>query len=116
MSSLLYNDRPFGYGAIMYNGSSSSISNCYPFFTSQFTLGSLTSISSSGAGTISVGDVDEYWTVMPGYKLIVYTNSAFVGPILLTADNTNGSVPVNYPIPSPNNASSIRLFFNGTQL
>ena len=116
MSSLLYNGRPIGYGAIMYNGSSTGITSCYPFFTTQITIGSLTSISSSGSGTISVGDIDEYWMVMPGYKLIVYTNSAFIGPILLTADNTSGSVPVNYPIATPNNATSIRLYFNGTQI
>ena len=116
MSSLLYNGSPLGYGAIMYNGSSTSIANCYPFFASQSNLLTLTSISSSGAGTISVGDVDEYWTVMPGYKLILYADTAFVGPILLTADNTSGSVPVNYPVATPNNASSIRLYFNGTQI
>ena len=116
MSSLLYNGRPVGYGAIMYNGSSSSIANCYPFFTSQSNLLTLTSISSSGAGTISMNDIDEYWTVMPGYKIVLYADTAFGGAILFTGDNTSGSVPVNYPIPSPNNASSIRLFFNGTQL
>jgi hypothetical protein len=116
MSSLLYNGRPLGYGAIMYNGSSTGITSCYPFFTSQSNLATLISISSSGSGTISVGDVDEYWMVMPGYKLIVYTNTSFVGPILLTGDNTSGSVPVNYPIANPNNASSIQLYFNGTQI
>lgn len=116
MASLLYNGLPVGYGAIMYNGSSSSIANCYPFFTSQSNLLTLTSISSSGAGTISMNDIDEYWTVMPGYKIVLYADAAYGGAILLTGDNTSGSVPVNYPIATPNNASSIRLFFNGTEL
>ena len=116
MASLFYNGLPVGYGAIMYNGSSAAIANCYPFFTSHSNLATLTSISSSGAGTISVADVDEYWTVMPGYKIVLYADTAYGGAILFTGDNTSGSVPVNYPIPSPNNASSIRLFFNGTQI
>ena len=99
-----------GYGAIMYNGSSTGIVSCYPFFTSRPNLTALTSISSSGAGTISINDVDDYWTVMPGYKLEVY-NNAFYGSLLLTGDNTNGVVPINYVI-SANQASSIKLYFN----
>ncbi len=101
-----------GYGAIMYNGSSTGIVSCYPFFTSRPNLTALTSISTSGAGTISINDVDDYWTVMPGYKLEVY-NNAFYGSLLLTGDNTNGVVPINYVI-SANQASSIKLYFNNT--
>ena len=116
MTFLNFNKSPVAYGAIMYNGNPSALSSCYPFFTSQSNLATLTSISSSGAGTISIGDVDDYWTVMPGYKIVLYADTAFGGAILLTGDNTSGSVPVNYPIPTPNNVSSIRLFFNGTQI
>lgn len=104
-----------GYGAIMYNGSASGLSSCYPFFTSHSNLAALPSRTNSGAaGTISVGDVDDYWTVMPGYKLEVYANVSY-SSLLLTADNTSGVVPVNYTIsPNVNQASSLRLFFNGT--
>lgn len=116
MSSLLYNGSPLGYGAIMYNGSSTAITSCYPLFTSQSNLATLTSISGSGAGTISVGDVDEYWMVMPGYKIIVYADTSYGGVILLTGDNTSGSVPVNYSITTPNNTSSVKLHFKGTQI
>jgi hypothetical protein len=92
-----------GYGAIMYNGSASGLSSCYPFFTSQSFLS-------------VVNDVDDYWTVMPGYKIIVYGDGSYGGTILLTGDNTNGVVPTTYKISSPNLASSIQLFFNNTLL
>jgi hypothetical protein len=100
-----------GYGAIMYNGSGAGLTSCYPFFTSQSNLEALTSISSSGAGTINIADVDDYWTVMPGYKLEVYLNVSYGGSLLLTGNNTNGTVPVNYTL-VPNQASSIKLYFN----
>lgn len=102
---------PVGYGAIMYNGSSSALSSCYPFFTSQYYLNVLPSISSSGSGTISIHDTDDYWTVMPGYKLEVYSG-CYTG-LLLTGDNTTGIVPVNYAISPANNATSIKLYFKG---
>ena len=102
-----------GYGAIMYNGSASVISSCYPFFTSHTNLAALSSISNSGSGTISIDNIDEYWTVMPGYKLEIYTDAGY-GTLLLTGDNTIGVVPVNYTISSPNSASSIKLYFNNT--
>jgi fibronectin-binding autotransporter adhesin len=102
-----------GYGAIMYNGNSTSITSCYPFFTSQSLLGSLTSLSSSGLGTISITDIDNYWTVMPGYKLEVYADNNYGGAVV-TYDNTTGVVPVNYTRASPDIASSIKLYFNNT--
>ena len=109
-----YRLNPVGYGAIMYNGSASVISSCYPFFTSHTNLAALSSISSSGSGTISIDNIDEYWTVMPGYKLEVYADAGYGGTLLLTGDNTSGIVPVNYTISSPNSASSIKLYFNNT--
>ena len=102
-----------GYGAIMYNGNPDGMASCYPVFTSQVNFTALTSISSSGMGTISINDVDDYWTVMPGYKLEVYAGAWYSVGILLTADNTNGVVPVNYK-PSANQASSLKLYFKGT--
>jgi len=105
-----------GYGAIMYNGNSTSILSCYPFFTSLSNFTALTARSSSGAATtISINDVDDYWTVMPGYKLEVYAGAFYSSGILFTGDNTTGVVPINYLSPSPQNqASSIKLYFNNT--
>ena len=104
-----------GYGAIMYNGNSSALVSCYPFFTSRSNFTALPSLSSSGtATTISINDVDDYWTVMPGYKLEVYNGMFYSAGILLTGDNTTGVVPVNYTISPANQASSIKLYFNNT--
>jgi hypothetical protein len=103
-----------GYGAIMYNGNATGIVSCHPFYTSEPFIGTLNSISGSGsATTVNINDIDDYWTVMPGYKLEVYNNS-FYETLILTGDNTSGTVPVNYTISSANQASSIKLYFNGT--
>jgi hypothetical protein len=102
MTFLNFNKSPVAYGAIMYNGSAGpGIASCYPFFTSQTILSSF------------INDVDDYWTVMPGYKLIVYTDG-LDSAILLSVDNTNGVAPTTYKISSPNLASSLRLFFKDT--
>ncbi len=98
----------------MYNGNSTAIAACYPFYTSQSDFNAMTSISSSGLGTISIGDFDNYWTVMPGYKLEVYSNNNYGGTLLLNGDNTSGTVPVNYMTSPADQASSIKLFFKGT--
>ena len=105
---------PVGYGAILYNGSASGRASCYPIFTSRSNFFALTSLSSSGAGTINISDIDDYWTVMPGYKLEVYADAGYSGTLLLTGNNTSGTVPVNYLNPSGNSASSIKLYFKGT--
>ena len=101
MTFLNFNKSPVAYGAIMYNGSAAAgIASCYPLFTSQSFLS-------------VINDVDDYWTVMPGYKLIVYSHG--IGDTtLLTGDNTNGVAPVTYKISSPNLASSIQLYFKDT--
>lgn len=102
-----------GYGTIMYNGNSAALSSCYPFFTSQSNLSALTSISSAGAGTISIVDIDDYWVVMPGYKIILYTDINYISTSY-TSDNTSGTVPINYKIAPPNTISSVQLYFKGT--
>ncbi len=104
-----------GYGAIMYNGTTTGISACYPFFTSRSDFFALTSISSAGAaGTINIGDIDNYFIVMPGYRLEVYANNNYGGTLLLNGDNTSGIVPRNYATSPTDQASSIKLFFKGT--
>jgi hypothetical protein len=112
----LFNSRliPVGYGAIMYNGNSGGIASCYPFFTSQSDFFVSPSISSSGMGTINIGDIDDYWTVMPGYRVEVYSANNYGGTLLLNGDNTSGVFPVNYTISSANLSSSIKLYFKGT--
>ena len=116
MSFLNFNKSPVTYGAIMYNGSPGfGTSSCYPFFASHTELAGLKSISSAGlASIINIADVDDYWTVMPGYKILVYADHNYTGTILLTGDNTSGVAPTNYTM-SPNNnlASSIQLYFKG---
>ena len=99
MSFLNFNKSPVAYGAIMYNGSTGGMASCYPLFTSQSSLA-------------IINDIDDYWTVMPGYKIIVYTDG-IGSAILLTGDNTNGVSPTTYKISSPNLASSIQLYFKG---
>ena len=112
MSFLNGNKTPIGYGAIMYNGSAGAgIDMFYPFFTSQADIGTLTAIAHSGAsGTISISDIDDYWSVMPGYKLEVYNNPSYT-TILLTGDNTNGTTPTSYKISTANAATSIKLYY-----
>jgi hypothetical protein len=116
MSFLNYNRTPVTYGAIMYNGSPGfGTSSCYPLFTSLANLAALTSISSTGSGTISIADIDDYWTVMPGYKIIVYADVNYTGTIVLTGDNTSGVAPTTYTLsPNYNLASSVELYFKGT--
>lgn len=116
MSFLNYNRTPVTYGAIMYNGSAGAgTSSCYPFFTSLANLAALPSISSAGSGTISIADIDDYWTVMPGYKLLVYAGEGYTNTVLLTGDNTSGVAPTTYTLsPNYNLASSVELYFKGT--
>jgi hypothetical protein len=114
MAFLNSNRFPLTYGAIMYNGTVDGTSSCYPVFTSLSNLAALTSKSDSGSGTINISDVDDYWTVMPGYKIVVYGLTGYTGTLLLTGDNTSGASPATFKISSPNNASSIQLYFKGT--
>jgi hypothetical protein len=113
MSFLNFNKNPVAYGAIMYNGSAAGgIASCYPFFTSRTDIGALTSRSTSSSGTITIDNIDDYWTVMPGYKLLVYTNPNYT-TLSLTGDNTSSVSPVTYAMnPNFNLASSIQLYYN----
>jgi hypothetical protein len=104
---------PVSYGAIMYNGNSTAIVSCYPFFTSQSNLSALPSTSSAGSGTISIADVDDYWMVMPGYTIVLYNDINYTSTSY-TSDNIAGIVPINYKITNPNTVASFKLFFKGT--
>lgn len=114
MSSFTFNGLPIGYGTIMYNGHSSSISNSYPFFTSQPNLYLLPVINSSNvSSTLSQNDFDEYWLVMPGYKLEIYSNADY-NALDATYDNSSGVGPVNYKPAIANRTSSLKLYYKGS--
>lgn len=113
MSSFTFNGLPIGYGTIMYNGNSSTITNSYPFFTSQSNLGLLPSIDSLNvSSTLSQQYIDDYWLVMPGYKLELYSNADY-NSLSATYDNSSGVGPVNYKPTSANGTSSFKLYYKG---
>lgn len=103
---------PLPYGAIMYNGNSTLLNTGYPFFTSQPNLAVLNATSISGSGAINIADIDDYWLIMPGYKIILYNDINYTGTTV-TYDNTNGTVPINYT-PTANTVASFQLYFKDT--
>jgi len=106
---ILYNNRPVGYGAIMYTGQCT-----YPFFTSHPNISALSGVNSTGSSTtFSLADLDDYWIVMPGYKVIVYYDAYFSGTTS-TYDNTLGtSIMYNNNAPAAyDKASSLQLYYN----
>lgn len=111
---------PITYGAIMIN--STSVLNVS-------TLNIYTSISNLSDAYVpkvdSHNDVDDYFIVMPGYKLIVYLDVNY-GGLSYTMDNTNGVAPsfkksrevapkIN-EVPQINAASSVRLYYKNVEL
>ena len=114
--SFLNNDKPIGYGAIMYSGTSTYIIYSYPFFTSQPNISALPGVDIIGNGTtISVADTDNYWLVMPGYKLELYSNTLY-NALFTTYNNTTGITPVNYTPTTANTVSSFKLYYKDSQV
>lgn len=108
--SILYNNRPVGYGALVYSGQST-----YPFFTSQPDISALSGVNSIGSSTtINVADFDDFWIVMPGYKAIVYYDANFSGTTS-TYDNTLGTSVManNNAAAAYDKASSLQLYYKG---
>jgi len=93
-------------GAMLYNGREAS----YPIYESCSTLHGLTYKNS-----ISLGDIDDTWSVLPGYKIIVYQHSNYSGTNFVI-DNTNGSVAKYHKSSTPNDASSLQLFYKNIEL
>ena len=114
--SFLNNGIPIGYGAIMYNGGPTGIPHSYPFFTSQPNISALPGVDMNGnATTINMENVDDYWHVMPGYKLELFDNTSY-NTLLFTYDNTTGITPVNYKPTTPNAISSLKLYYKNVLL
>lgn len=71
---------------------------------------------------LGVNDVDDFWYVLPGYKLIVWSSTNFtndVGKTSKTCDNTNGTQIVVYTFQASgiiNTADSCKLFYNNVEI
>lgn len=105
---------PITYGAIMNNSTSDVTVSTLNIYTS------ISNLSDAYVPKVdSHNDVDDYFIVMPGYKLIVYLDVN--GGSSYTMDNTNGVAPsfkkssevapkIN-EVPQINAASSVRLYY-----
>lgn len=105
------NSIPASFGAVMYDSSqTASLGSCFIYT-------SVSDISNVYVPRI-VGyrDVDDYYAVMPGYKLIVYLDPNYTGTTY-TIDNTNGTnILVKHAGGNVNKMSSCKLYFRGTLL
>ena len=62
------------------------------------------------------GDADNFYLVLPGFKIVVYINSNYGGDSS-TCDNTSGSQIKKYQLNShPDQGSSCRLYYNNIEL
>jgi hypothetical protein len=66
-------------------------------------------------------DGDDYWYVLPGYKVIVWSSVSYTSDSSKTSkicDNTTGTQIVTYTIPTLNinSASSCQLFYNNVEI
>jgi len=113
--SFLYNNVPIMPGAYLVNGLSTSNNELWqlPIF------GSVRNLTSMG-----FGNVDNFYYVMPGYKIELYRNSEY-NALSQTIDNTNGTKIMYKQIvtPSPNptgifgdDCNSIKMFYEGVEI
>ena len=70
---------------------------------------------------LGVNDVDDYWYVLPGYKLILWSNANFTsdaGKTSKTCDNTNGTHIVVYSVQGSyaNTSDSCKLYYNNVEI
>jgi|Laugresu1bdmlbsd_1035121.scaffolds.fasta_scaffold25404_2 hypothetical protein len=94
------NNVPIVWGTIMYNTDGGS---CYPLCSSQTNL-----------STLSQNNLDEYWMVMPGFKIAVYAANSYTGTLLVIGDNTYGTSPIVVRPSAVNSANSVQLYFKGS--
>ena len=78
--------------------------------------------SMSNLIVLGVHDMDDYWYVLPGYKLIVWSSGSYVsdsGKKSKICDNTAGTQIVTYTFQAsgiPNTATSCQLFYNNVEM
>lgn len=103
----LYKDNGFPAfpGAYIINGGGGS----YPIYKSTPNL--------SAVGSIGADDANDYLLVMPGYKILIYTNPNY-STNERTIDNTKSSNIYHVKTLSPllNVISSIKLFYGSTEI
>jgi hypothetical protein len=113
--SFLYNNVPIMPGAYLVNGLSTSNNELWqlPIF------GSVRNLTSMG-----FGNVDNFYYVMPGYKIELYRNSEY-SALSQTIDNTNGTKIMYKQIvtPSPNptgifgdDCNSIKMYYENVEI
>ncbi len=61
-------------------------------------------------------NVDDYYIVMPGYKLLLYVNSSLDDSTSYPIDNTIGTTVLYQTSPSINQITSCKLYFGGFQI
>mgnify|MGYP003682010977 CR=1 FL=1 len=98
-------------GAWMFDGTSS---NRFPILHSASSINNTNMILTDGTSYLS-NDIDDVWFVLPGYKCEVYQHGGY-GGIVSTYDNTYGTTVLVKKSSRSNDASSVKLFFKGTQL
>lgn len=97
----------------MYSGQST-----YPFFTSQPNISALPGVDMNGnATTITVADLDDYWVLMPGYRIEIFYSINYVST-QYNYDNTTGkSVKAFQNIGSNyDKVSSFKLYYKNSQV
>jgi hypothetical protein len=85
-----------GIGAFMIDTSN----NVFPIFSSILAY-----------STFNINDKDKYYILLPGYKLILYTNASYDSQTNDILDNTVGSTPLFKKLNVPNNGSSCKLYY-----
>jgi hypothetical protein len=102
----------YSIGLPVYN----SIPDLRNYYSRQGSNASGYSITTGGIYTVqlNMNDRDDIWLIMPGFRLVVYSEFIYTGVIL---DITNsGTVPIHTYPTSNNLASSCKLYFNGVEI
>jgi hypothetical protein len=94
------NINPATPGAYLFNSSYGS----FPIFS-----------SITNYATFGMNDIDDFYLVMPGYKIIVYVNDNYGGNST-TIDNTASSTIIILATSNVNQGSSCKLYYNGVEL
>lgn len=103
---------PISYGAIMNNSTSVLTVSTVNIYTS------ISNLSDAYLPKVDSHDnVDDYFIVMPGYKLIVYQDVNHSGSSY-AIDNSNGTTPLfkKSITNTANSVSSVRLYYKGDEV